>query len=96
MDRLVNLGQYMCQKVVEAGKVITVEHKADGTCRVHYRNRLGGHDTVDLTEAWCNEKHVAPGGYLVQYTDGYLSFSPQEPFESGYNRVDDPQWKPTA
>ena len=26
------------------------------------------------------------GGYFVQYEDGYKSFSPAEPFESGYTR----------
>lgn len=27
------------------------------------------------------------GGYFVQYEDGYKSFSPAEPFESGYTRI---------
>ncbi|MEM8598352.1 MAG: hypothetical protein AAGF99_00385 [Bacteroidota bacterium] len=27
---------------------------------------------------------VEPGGYLVQYEDGYRSWSPAEPFEAGY------------
>lgn len=26
-------------------------------------------------------------GYLVQYKDGYKSFSPKEPFEDGYTRL---------
>ena len=30
-----------------------------------------------------------PDGYLVEYEDGYLSWSPSEAFESGYTRVDE-------
>jgi len=28
------------------------------------------------------------GGYLVQYEDGYLSWSPAEAFEKGYTRIE--------
>lgn len=28
-----------------------------------------------------------PGGYYVQYTDGYTSYSPGKAFEDGYTRV---------
>jgi hypothetical protein len=30
----------------------------------------------------------APGWYMVQYEDGYTSFSPAEAFESGYTRIE--------
>jgi hypothetical protein len=28
-----------------------------------------------------------PGGYFVEYADGYRSFSPAEAFEAGYTRI---------
>lgn len=34
------------------------------------------------------KRHVPKvGGYYVQYEDGYVSYSPAEPFESGYTRI---------
>ena len=27
------------------------------------------------------------GGYFVEYEDGYVSYSPAEPFESGYTKI---------
>lgn len=32
-----------------------------------------------------------PGGYLIRYEDGYLSFSPAKAFEEGYVRLGSPQ-----
>jgi len=31
-----------------------------------------------------------PGAYAVIYDDGFVSWSPQDPFERGYSRVDEP------
>lgn len=37
---------------------------------------------------WVNKHSPVAGGYYVVYEDGYVSFSPQSAFESGYTRID--------
>ena len=42
--------------------------------------------TVD--RVWMRKHEPQVGGYFVVYKDGYCSFSPAEPFESGYTPVE--------
>lgn len=42
-----------------------------------------------------NRPKPEPGMYMVQYGDGYISFSPAEAFESGYTLVGAPGKRPT-
>ena len=43
------------------------------------------------------EKHSpVVGGYFIEYNDGYQSFSPTEPFESGYERIYTNEAQPTT
>ena len=37
-----------------------------------------------VTKSYMDKHDPKPGGYWVQYDDGYQSFSPAEAFESGY------------
>lgn len=39
-------------------------------------------------EAYVQRHKPLVGGYYVLYADGYESYSPAEPFEGGYTRVD--------
>lgn len=42
---------------------------------------------VRMGDEWMARHKPVVGGYLVEYEDGYQSFSPAEAFESGYTRV---------
>lgn len=43
-----------------------------------------GYEPVKVFPDWAKKHRPEPGGYYVQYEDGYTSFSPQLAFESGY------------
>lgn len=45
---------------------------------------------VSVAEAVYQKHQPKVGWYLVQYEDGYTSFSPPETFEAGYARIDTP------
>lgn len=42
----------------------------------------------DVPPEYVMKHNPQPGGYYVRYADGYASYSPPEPFESGYTRID--------
>lgn len=59
-------------------------------------------DVISVDENWLKkhggQNHDGPdadhdlvGGYLVEYSDGYLSWSPPEAFEGGYRRAASPE-----
>lgn len=39
---------------------------------------------MQVDDAWFAKHNPKAGGYLVQYDNGYLSYSPAEAFEQGY------------
>lgn len=85
-DILGKFPRYECHKVVRAVQ-ITVDKNETGT--------TGLLVPVDpLIPAFYTgpgyfERHnPQDGGYFVVYDDGYVSFSPQAPFEAGYTRID--------
>ncbi|HEX6239966.1 MAG TPA: hypothetical protein VFZ61_03695 [Polyangiales bacterium] len=79
-----SLSRYKCHKEVNAGKILEivpgglemiVEH--DGGIRVvHF-----------VTREWFDKHQPKAGGYLVQYDDGYESYSPAAAFEAGYSAI---------
>lgn len=82
---LVGLPQYRCHKVVGAAKIASIEYRPGGDV---YDLKLDGSDYVHTVDkGWLKGKKVSVGGYLVQYDDGYFSFSPSEQFERGYTRL---------
>jgi hypothetical protein len=77
-----NYPKYLSHKEVSAAKIAAVDQGADGSITVHLE---GGFDSVTISHH--DRKHKpAPekGWYLVQYSDGYISFSPAAAFEEGY------------
>lgn len=77
-----NYPKYLSHKEVSAAKISAVDQGADGSIIVHLE---GGFDNVVISHH--DRKHKpAPekGWYLVQYSDGYISFSPAASFEEGY------------
>lgn len=88
-----DLPLYACHKQVRAAKIkrirmlviphMNIEDRPDGLVL----DVDGEEKEVDVTEEWINRHGPEPGGFFVQYADGYQSYSPAEPFESGYTRV---------
>ncbi len=80
---------YRCHKEVRAIKIKAL----DGT-EIPDGSRFAQPTEGDVAAVRLDGKFVAQhdpkvGGYLVFYKDGYMSYSPAEAFESGYDRIDD-------
>lgn len=74
---------YQCHKKVRAAKIVGIWGNPD-------RLNLGEHGVVEVDELWFTRNpDLKAGGYFVEYKDGYTSYSPAEPFESGY-ALDEP------
>lgn len=78
--------EYRCHKVVRALKVadLAVVH-GDGS--VEFRIADGGFTTIMVNKDVVSRYMPVPGDYLVVYDNGYMSASPQKPFEEGYSRL---------
>ena len=85
----VSLPEYLCHKIVRAAKIVGV---ALSPTPGFHRLALEGAAHVDVTRMWYGNRAPQPGGYYVQYKDGYSSYSPAEAFEAGY----EPIWSGTA
>lgn len=72
---------YRCHKEVRAGKITAITH-FDG-----WTLSLEGCGIVTVSDDWLARHEPVLGGYYVVYADGYKSYSPAEPFESGYTRI---------
>jgi len=46
-----------------------------------------GFATFRVPAEYVRKHDPKPGGYFVQYEDGYTSFSPAEAFDGGYTRI---------
>lgn len=76
------LPNYRCHKIVKGEKITAISE--DGILelgRIQYR-LLPSKDYFKINSP-------KPGGYYVLYEDGYESYSPAAPFESGYTRIDE-------
>ena len=45
-------------------------------------------DYIEMDVNFFTKHNPETGGYLVMYDDGYMSYSPAEPFEKGYSLLD--------
>jgi hypothetical protein len=85
------LPQYACHKQVGAAKITHVALKtSDNTQVVLMLGEIVPSQGIDVDHVWYEKHDPRAGGYLVEYADGYLSYSPAEAFEQGY-RLMDPQ-----
>jgi hypothetical protein len=79
------LQAYQSHKVVRAGKITGIGPQSEEGFSNIYIEAPGAVDTVAQCSAEWQDKHQPQvGGYLVFYADGYVSYSPAEPFETGY------------
>lgn len=79
---------FKCHKIVTAARIV-------GMVLPSFGLRFGtltleGHETcpVPLPREWAVKHNPSIGGYLVQYRDGYSSYSPADAFENGYHFLD--------
>ncbi|HYE92651.1 MAG TPA: hypothetical protein VEA38_16595 [Terriglobales bacterium] len=99
------LPRYRAHKVVRAGKIVAIsvlanpheEHGAASARDAILDIEIGGARPedevawipVNVSAAYMAKHDPQVGGYYVRYEDGYESWSPAGPFESGYTKLED-------
>jgi hypothetical protein len=79
-----DLPLYRCHKIVRAAKITALRQNGNHDMPDLVLGDIGG--IVTLLPDWHAKHKPQVGGYLVQYDDGYTSFSPAKAFEEGYTR----------
>ena len=82
---LSKLPLYQSHKKVRAAKIIAIDKDTAGQVRLVLEPE--GFPPYPVTEDFVTRHKPQAGGYLVVYEDGYTSWSPAEPFETGYTRL---------
>jgi len=80
-----DLPTYQCHKTVKAGKITNIIKEGDQTyviCKADNAKRA-----IAVSDGWLNRHNPEPGGYLVDYDDGYTAYSPEMVFETGYRLI---------
>lgn len=77
--------RYECHKIVRAGKIETID-RPDNTAFavIVFGDSL---PYATMSPDWMDKHTPSVGGYVVYYEDGYVSYSPAAPFESGYSKI---------
>lgn len=94
LEAQIEMPRYKCHKEVHALKIERIQLDAD-TARVEGRETDGSarlfveppYAPFRVDSAYVRKHNPQAGGYYVIYDDGYASFSPAGPFESGYTRI---------
>ena len=81
----VRLPRWKCHKSVYADKIVEVSDEAFVTGVGAYIS-LVDNDLGNRVRA--GEKKPQVGDYYVVYDNGYASWSPAQPFEESYSRID--------
>lgn len=77
--------EYQCHKKVRAVKIEDIEFRDSGAAIIKPEDP--GIVPFTVTPGYVQKHQPVIGGYVVSYLDGYLSFSPAGPFESGYTKL---------
>ncbi len=88
---LAALPGYQSIKIVKAAQIVRIEH---GVTQ-HFKKLVLAIDLLEMN-LFVNQNYIEKhkpqvGGYLVVYEDGYMSYSPQGPFEAGNIPLSDEQ-----
>jgi len=80
---------YQCHKKVYALKIQSVQVQTgdEGPRGAIITPEEPGFAPFEVDGTYVMKHNPKPGGYFVQYEDGYKSFSPAEAFENGYTRL---------
>lgn len=90
LQSTVVMPQWQCHKKVRASKITKITVTSNRNTLVDaVAARLDDGQWVVLDPAFCAKHAPQAGGYLVQYEDGYLSFSPAKAFEEGYTKIEE-------
>lgn len=84
------LPQYKCHKVVGALKIKEIkahDTRFSNTSTIVFEDQT--FEPVMANNDFIKQFKLEAGGYLVQYVDGYVSFSPAKAFEEGYTLIED-------
>lgn len=81
--------EYFCHKVVRAAKIEWISHSNEQQDIFFLGLTYPNSKRVKITvSAEFMKKHEPqPGGYIVHYQNGYLSYSPAQAFEQGYTAI---------
>lgn len=82
--------KYQSHKKVHAAKIIAIEPTAEPGSEDNGDRilQLDANVSYWALRQFMERHKPQVGGYLVYYEDGYLSYSPAEPFESGYTPIE--------
>lgn len=75
--------RYKSHKIVEAAKIVNVDRSNDAVSIA-----VDGGEVVSVSGDKHGVRYAEPGGYLIRYADGYMSYSPAKAFEEGYHPID--------
>lgn len=79
---LPDLPEYVCHKKVRAAEIVEISW-GTGLIRVAIPGEPGYAEITPEHQWWMrNDPRI--GGYFVVYEGGFTSYSPPEPFKSGY------------
>ena len=87
----IEMPKYRCHKEVWALKIAAVVdptkdgNESDGSRVLEFEET--NYSAIRVGHDYVRKHNPKVGGYYVTYEDGYASFSPAEPFESGYTRL---------
>lgn len=84
----VKLPKYQSIKIVEAAKIEKIEGQV---MLLSFRKHV---TKVEVDQTYLDKHQPQVGGYFVRYENGYESYSPKGPFESGYLSVDPNEFFP--
>lgn len=87
--------KYQCHKKVWALKIAEIEFEGaitddegrrvvGGAVIIPYNEGNKTYESFKVDAEYVSKHNPRPGGYYVVYEGGYKSYSPAEPFESGY------------
>lgn len=81
-DVMAEMPRYQSHKKVWALKIKAINFVENGGAMITPEE--SGYAPFPVDDAYVQKHGPQPGGYFVQYADGYKSWSPAEAFEEGY------------
>ena len=78
--------KYRCHKEVHALKILSIDILDNGDAIIMPEE--DGYASFQVPVEYVEKHKPEVGGYYVVYEGGYKSWSPAEPFESGYTRIE--------
>lgn len=88
LNSFYSMNKYLCKKIVSAGIITNVvsPQSSSSPYEIHFETDEG-QSSIKVQENFIEKHQPKIGLYLVRYEDGYLSISPKEVFEAGYNKL---------